>query len=208
MPTQYFEHGLNLSEGQIKSLAEGKTVRLTVDKLSGPHIVHLTRTQINKIAKCSGEGKGCDLKLSAVQLRHQRMVGSGILSDLWNGIKKVASYGYQNIAKPALSKTYHRGIKILENEVVPRLQTRANQLGDQAVGYANNRINTGLRKIGAGQRRRQQKGEGLFDDVVSGLSSIAKVALPIATNVGTNILMKRFGGGVDGQGIYPPGQRI
>ena len=81
--TEYYLHGLSLTDGQIKKIIksankhESVTIRLSRANSSGDHKLPLTRTQINQISK----GKnGRNIKLSYAQIKHI----NGIVSNIRN----------------------------------------------------------------------------------------------------------------------------
>ena len=78
MTTEYYKHGVNLTEGQKKRIhaAHKKknsiSIRLSNKNLVGNDVLALTQTQINKIKKSK---KGVQLNLSASQLRYMEEIG-------------------------------------------------------------------------------------------------------------------------------------
>jgi hypothetical protein len=71
--TEYYLHGLSLTDGQIKKLISSAkrqssvTIRLSKDNLSGSHKLPLTKSQINRINKSK---TGLNLTLSYAQIKH------------------------------------------------------------------------------------------------------------------------------------------
>ena len=72
--TEYLPHGVNLSPNRKLKLAKALeqktpiTIRLSHNQLHGPDELLLTKTQINKIQKAKGLGKGVDIKISKTQI--------------------------------------------------------------------------------------------------------------------------------------------
>ena len=79
--TEYHQYGVNLSEGQEKTIHDackkgtGATIRLTKLNLHGDFKLPLTQTQINKIKKAKN---GVQLNLSETQLKHMEKTGGFI----------------------------------------------------------------------------------------------------------------------------------
>ena len=86
--TNYFEYGVNLSEGQKESLAKAiqtnseLTLRLKNHQLSGSDELMLTKTQLNKIQKAAASRTGVDLKISKSQIRKSVKEGGSLFSSL------------------------------------------------------------------------------------------------------------------------------
>ena len=89
----YYAHNIGLNLSQAKKLANGHSVRLKHAQLKGPYKVHLTKAQLSKLAKFHVAQKGGALRLSAAQLRFNRMHGAGFFSNLLNKAKNVAQRG-------------------------------------------------------------------------------------------------------------------
>ncbi len=187
----YHGYGVNLSRAQVSSLGRGATVRLKHGDLAGQDKVYLTQTQITRMNRCRAANKGCDLKLSNAQLRHHVQHGGSILDTLKSFGKTV----FNEVVKPIASNVVKMAL--------PRVQKRGEQL-------ASDLVNRTLTRVGAGRRKR---GAGVWDDIWGGIQSVGKVALPIATTVGTNLLAKRLGMGLKkkrrqvGRSFLLPGQR-
>lgn len=84
----YQQYGLNLSEGQKRSLLkaiQGKTgikIKLSLENLSGTDMVPLTQMQINKIEKSMEKNKGLVLNMSKKQLSTAAKMEGGFLPAL------------------------------------------------------------------------------------------------------------------------------
>ena len=78
MTTEYYKHGVNLTEGQKKKLhaAHKKkisiSIRLSNKNFVGNDMLALTKTQLDKIKNAK---KGVQLNLSASQLQHMEKTG-------------------------------------------------------------------------------------------------------------------------------------
>ena len=66
---------MSLSKGRLEKLSRTNinnsaiTIRLARNELSGPHVLMLTKTQINKLKKAMSQGRGSDIKISKTQIR-------------------------------------------------------------------------------------------------------------------------------------------
>ena len=84
----YFEYGVNLSEGQKTNLAKAirngseLTLRLKKNQLSGHDELILTQTQINKIKKAVANQSGVDLKIPKSRIRQSVREGGSLFSSL------------------------------------------------------------------------------------------------------------------------------
>ena len=78
MTTEYYKHGVNLTEGQKKKLhtaykkKNSISIRLSNKNLVGNDMLPLTKTQLNKIKSARN---GVKLNLSASQLRYMEKTG-------------------------------------------------------------------------------------------------------------------------------------
>src|SRR5215469_681985 len=76
--TEYHDHGVTLSQGQVKKMLSahnkgiGVTLKLTRENKQGTHKLPLTQTQINSIKKSRN---GVQLNLSESQLKHMEKTG-------------------------------------------------------------------------------------------------------------------------------------
>ena len=97
MKTVHHQYGINLSEGQLKSLAnaykdhEAITIRLTYEDLSGSHKINLTNRQINRIKKGQHKRQGTDLNIRKTQIRKALPKGGNIFKAIMPLITRVAS---------------------------------------------------------------------------------------------------------------------
>ena len=88
--TTYIAYGVKLSDNQRKKLAKAFkekspiTLRLSHNELTGSDEMMLTRTQIKKIQKAKGSGKGVDLKISKTQIAKIAKKGGTLFSSLLN----------------------------------------------------------------------------------------------------------------------------
>jgi DNA-binding transcriptional MerR regulator len=71
--TEYYMHGLSLTDGQIKKIIssakkhDSVTIRLSKNNFNGDHKLPLTKTQINRITRAQ---TGLNLTLSYAQIKH------------------------------------------------------------------------------------------------------------------------------------------
>ena len=120
--TKYLEYGVNLSDGQKKSLAKAiktgseLTLRLKNNQLSGSDELMLTKTQANKIKKAVSNRTGVDLKISKSHIRKSVQGGSLFSSLAMLGAKalpyvtKAASKAFPALATGAVSALGSLGI--------------------------------------------------------------------------------------------------
>ena len=86
--SNYQKVKLNISQGQadkIKKAIQEKgdvSIRLSHSDLEGEHILALTKSQLNKIAKAYNNGTGVTLKLSKKQIEYNSKVEGGFLGAL------------------------------------------------------------------------------------------------------------------------------
>ena len=84
----YFEYGVNLSDGQKTNLARAiktgseLTLRLKNNQLSGGDELMLTKTQLNKIQKAVSNKTGVDINISKSQIRKSVKQGGSLFSSL------------------------------------------------------------------------------------------------------------------------------
>ena len=121
--TKYLEYGVNLSDGQKKSLAKAiktgseLTLRLKNNQLSGSDELMLTKTQANKIKKAVSNRTGVDLKISKTQIRKSVKQGGSLFSSLallgakvLPFVTKAASKAFPALATGAVSALGSLGI--------------------------------------------------------------------------------------------------
>lgn len=98
----YFKYNVSLTDGQKDKLVKSyqkkapMTLRLKHNQLSGNDAIMLTQRQVNKIQKSKQKGTGCDVKISATQVRKQE---GGFLGSLLPTLMKMGT-----MALPYLSK--------------------------------------------------------------------------------------------------------
>ena len=86
--TKYYPYGVSLSKGQLEKLSRAYnnnsaiSIRLARKKLSGPHELMLTKTQINKLTKAMSQGTGSDIKISKTQIRKAVKQGGSLWGSL------------------------------------------------------------------------------------------------------------------------------
>ena len=107
MPTTYYPHGANLSQGQAEKFKKAYetnsaiTLRLSKNELKGPNELMLTKTQINKIKKAINSETGEDIKLSKTQIRKATQKGGILWSTLFSLGAKALSYATKAVSKVA-----------------------------------------------------------------------------------------------------------
>ena len=96
--TTYHPHGVKLSEGQKKKLAEAYkdnaaiTIRLSNDELQGGDQLMLTNTKIARLMKAKKLGTGSDIKMSKSQIRKVVVHGGSLWSSLFSLGTKLLPY--------------------------------------------------------------------------------------------------------------------
>jgi len=216
---EYHPHGLTLSRTQIANMARGRRVRLAHHQMVGPHRVYLRKDQLAKMTTRHNKGSGYIIQMDPDQLAYHAKHGGSIFDTLKNWGRKALSAAQQFIS-PVASQLADSGMHFLQGEVVPRLQRKAVSMGDQLLSHGIDMVDRGLNRLGAGVKRRRrvpasasryrhQHGEGFFDDVFSGLKSVANTVLPIVTPIAGQLIGKRLGLGLRrkrrGTGILAPG---
>jgi hypothetical protein len=79
--TEYYMHGVSLTDGQIKKIInsaknhESVTIRLSKNNFNGHHKLPLTKTQINQITRAQ---TGLNLTLSYSQIKHINEIVSNL----------------------------------------------------------------------------------------------------------------------------------
>lgn len=198
---QYVQRKVTLSKGQAEKLAKGKKVRLTHKALSGgAQTVYLTGQQNRKVETRLKRGTGADIgPFEQAQINHNVQHGSGF----FDSFKAAAKGALKDLAKEGLKLAVDKGGDFLKNKATEMIEKK---LGTPAAGEAA--------VSGSGVKRRNdltkkqmdmirlQHGEGFFDDVLTGLKTVAKVALPMAGNafLASRGMPPMFGGGKRGRG--------
>ncbi len=136
--------GLKLTGPHMKKLARGERIRLTHSQIgSGPHAVHVTKTQLGRMKKAKAEKKGMMLQMSKTQLRHNKMHGTGMFSNLLksgasallnSGLgQKAVNYGLGKVADFAKSK----GVNA---DLVDALHGKATNIANAALAKASQHL--------------------------------------------------------------------
>lgn len=130
--TNYYLHGVKLSEGQRMKLAKAYnnnsaiTIRLAKNELTRPDELTLTKTQINKIQKAMKSGNGVDVTISKTQIRKAVQQGGSLWSSLMSAVpfvmplaksvgKKVvaplATGAIQALGSLGIDKIFRKGVQ-------------------------------------------------------------------------------------------------
>lgn len=121
----YHEHSLNLEPQHMTKMSKGMTVTLKPHHMEhGPHKIHLTMQQVNRMHKAKAENKGMRLKMSNAQLRHNRLHGSGFF-DTIKGLAKTAINS--DVGKSLINKGKEAGLNLLNKGI------------DKAAGYVQDK---------------------------------------------------------------------
>lgn len=174
---EYVKRQVTLSKAQVEKLAKGKKVRLTNAALKGGnHTVFITHQQDRKIQTRLKKGVGMDIAFDSSQFKHNAQHGSGF----FDSFKAAAKGALKDLAKEGLKIAVDKGGDFLKNKATEMIESK---LGNQpaAAGSGVKRRSYLTKK--QMDMIRAQHGEGFFDDVLGGLKSVAKVALPIAGNM-------------------------
>jgi hypothetical protein len=136
----YHKVHLKLDRTKLLKLAKGEKVRLTHGHLHhGPHQMHLTATQMKRLGKAKMEGKGAMLQMSKTQLRHNKMHGSGMFTDLLkSGASALLKSG---VVQKGLSSALQKGTDWAKSKGIN------SGLVDSVHGLATKGIDAGLNKL-------------------------------------------------------------
>lgn len=167
----YHAASLNPTTEQAHMLAHGARIILKPHQIGCGHAVYLTATQATRIAKSHRAGKSAHLRLSEAQLRHHRTHGTGFFSDLVRNVKGAARSAYA-IAQPLLDTPAGQALK-------QRAIEGATNLAQQQLGKVASAVQ---RRFGGAihPQHRGQHGEGIFDDIMGGIGTVAKTIGPFA----------------------------
>jgi len=156
----YHRTSLGLTKDHMINLAKGKQVKLSHANLSrGTVPIHMTKTKINRLHKAKLGKKGAMLKLSKGELRHNKLRGTGVFSNILNIAKK----GFDFAKKSGLLKA---GTNALANsglidKAIGKAGNYAKSKGANASivnglsGLASKGANAALNKLGSGVRHRR-----------------------------------------------------
>ena len=153
----YHKVHLNLDRPKMIKLAKGQKIRLDHKHMKGGHEVHLTKTQIGRLRKAHAERKGCMMQMSKAQLRHNKLRGSGMFSNLL----KSAGSAVLN------SGIVQKGANSLLNKAADFAKSKGinADMVDSLHGLATKGVNAGVNKLGqhlagTGVRRRRVHRKG------------------------------------------------
>ena len=91
----------------MADLALGDAVTLSPKHFTGEVVFKLTTTQLKRLEKAMAAGRGCQLKLSAAQIKHMAQKGSGKFTDLLrSGVNYVKPIVQTGVAKGAQGAEY------------------------------------------------------------------------------------------------------
>ena len=201
--TTYFEHRVNLTNGQKTKLASAirnkspLTLRLKHSQLRGSDELMLTNRQINKIKKSIVNGVGSDIKISKTQIRHSVKCGGNLFSSLASLGAKVLPYPIKGISKavPALAtgaatalgeiglnKIFGKGITI-PPQFFPMLPPLVREFTKSQINQINKAYQSGS---GVVIKPTRKQIEGGF------LGTLASIGIPMAIS----LVSKMFGGGL------------
>jgi len=109
----------------MTDLALGDAITLSPKHFSGDVVFKLTTAQLKKIEKAMAAGKGCQLKLSAAQIRHMAQKGSGRFTDyLRSGVNAGVS-----LLKPIVRAGVAKGIDMGTDFVTGKISDQVKKGG-------------------------------------------------------------------------------
>ena len=209
--TSYFEYGVNLSDGQKRSLASAMnsnsslTLRLKHGNLSGNDELMLTKTQLKRIQKSLNNGTGADIKISKTQIRKVAKQGGSLFSTLASLGARVLPYAVKGLSKavPALAtgavsalgslgidKIFGKGMHI-PKKFYPMLPRIVNEFTQPQIDQINRVMQNGGRLVIKPTRKQI---DGGF------LSALASIGIPIAME----LVSRMFGKGLQVEKTPPP----
>lgn len=195
----YHSHGLNLTKKQAERLAGAHTIRLLPHQMKGPHMVYLTKTQLNKMKKSHLAGHGLNLNMSVKQLEHHIRKGGSIISDILGGLKQAGKWVYE--------KALPVGEELINKVVIPRASKKAEDilgslLTKGGLGMQKERIidrslleGEGVKKRRGRPKKHVESGEGFWDDAWNGIKSVGNFAVDKVLPVAAPLLLKSVLGG-------------
>lgn len=203
----YFKIQIHLNDKHANLLANGKKISINHKHQSGEGMLpdkaelYLTKAQIKRISSALKQCKKSDLTLSNKQLHHIAQTGSGWFSNLVKSVISTVQKIHHHV-KPHAKKVLDHVLPIIEpvfNELKTQAISSGKDLGNTAlqrgVDYSKRGIQD-IHRLAKVELTRGQKADGFFDDLYSGLKS---VATPILNNVvipaATAALTKRLSGG-------------
>lgn len=135
----YHKHRLNLQLHHIHGLASGKRIKIGNNMFAGGQDIHLTKKELNKMAKASVAGKGMFIgPWGADQIQHNLTHGTG----LWSNIKDFFKKGYEYV-KPALGRVGEQA-KVLASNLAGRALDKGEEM---LAAKANDLYNKGYESI-------------------------------------------------------------
>ena len=209
--TSYFEYGVNLTDGQKRSLASAMnsksplTLRIKHGNLTGNDELMLTKTQLKRIQKSLNNGTGADIKISKTQIRKVAKQGGSRFSSLASLGARVLPYAVKGLSKavPALAtgavsalgslgidKIFGKGMHI-PKKFFPMLPSIVESFTQPQIDQINRVMQNGGRLVIKPTRKQI---DGGF------LSALASIGIPIAIE----LVSKMFGKGLQVDKTPPP----
>jgi hypothetical protein len=129
---RYHLHGVRISKDQAHTLCKGGKIKIQHGHLTGPHKLHLTKTQLKHLAESHRAGKSAELRLSKSQIAHSKKVGGSVLSEILKYLKPVVSDLVKKGAKSVGNKLLDYGLKKVGLGVGKRKRLGAKTAGKAA----------------------------------------------------------------------------
>src|SRR6267154_414764 len=161
MTTEYYKHGVNLTDGQKRNIEStykknsSVSIRLSNKNLEGNDMLALTTTQLNKIKNAKN---GVQLNLSASQLRYMEKTGGflplipliagllagvgGITGGVASAVSAAKSIAEQKRHNEAIEQQLKSGTGVV-SDFIEKVPIIGNLLGPllQKIGLGNKEIN-------------------------------------------------------------------
>ena len=187
--TTYHPFSLDLSDEQLKRIADGHKVRVKAEDIDNPDgdVLLLTTTQINRLRKAKAAGKGAELSLSMTQQKYQAIHGSGRFGDFFRGIG--------------------RAIGSLARRAAPVLKQKARQaVGQLLDAHGDQIVQKGAQLVGSAAGHARAATTGITPSV---LQPLVDQGIQIGNQFGQDQLRAVLDGirsTVNGRGLFLPGQ--
>lgn len=89
MPARYHKIHMKLTKAQYKKLLSGGPIQVHKHHIGGSVPFHLTKTQVEKMARHFHAGKGARIHLSMTQIKHHHKMGHGFFDTIKSGLSKL-----------------------------------------------------------------------------------------------------------------------
>ena len=215
---------VELSQQHIKKLAEGQSVKLSHENLSGDaHTIHLTTSQARRYMKALNSNKSLTLKFSARQLKHNMKQSAQTGSGLWDSLRDFAKTNVLPVAKDLAKDLAKKGVDAGADQlkglidrkigkgllggskgkrIMPVVMPVPIPANDDRVVVVPNKLDLLVHQpmsvMGQKPVAQLQEGSGFFDDLGSFIGDTAKMT----RNAAVGGLYNR----ISGRGVKPRGR--